>query len=393
MGKRIVKTLFTLFVALIFMSNVFAVSNNTSLKDLKDKLAKDEAALNSVISKQNKVKKNIKKIEGELTDIAEEIDQAEKDIASSKEKVAELEKEINDKQIEIDNLLNFLQVADGDNAYLEYVFKAKSFTDFIYRNAIVEQLSKYNDETIDEMYALIDENKKEQERLNDEIDKSEQTIVKLNSTLKKYNLTMDDLADDHKDAKADYQASKKEVEAYEKLYKQYKCSEDKPIIDCIDVPYADGLTRPVKKGSITSEYGLRYHPTLHYYRMHNGVDIGVPMNTPVYASAAGIVSKIVKVANPNKKNSSCGGNMVYIKHRIKGKEYTTVYMHLHSVSVKLNNFVTMSTVIGKSGGGEKYDYCTTGPHLHFGVMKGGSYVNPRNYVKFPAKGVRFTSRF
>ena len=68
-------------------------------------------------------------------------------------------------------------------------------------------------------------------------------------------------------------------------------------------------------------------------------------------------------------------------------------MHLHSISVKLNDFVTASTVVGKSGGGESYDYCTTGPHLHFGIMKGSSYVNPRNYVKFPAKGGRFTNRF
>ena len=78
MGKRIAKILFTLFITLMFMSNVFAISNNTSLKDLKDKLAKDEAELNAVISKQNKVKKNIKKIEKELKEIAEEIDQAER---------------------------------------------------------------------------------------------------------------------------------------------------------------------------------------------------------------------------------------------------------------------------------------------------------------------------
>ena len=137
---------------------------------------------------------------------------------------------------------------------------------------------------------------------------------------------------------------------------------------------------------------MRLHPTLGYYRMHNGVDIGVPMNTPVYASAAGIVSKIVRVKNPNKRNSSCGGNMVYVKHRIKGKEYTTVYMHLHSINVKLQDFVTTGSIIGKSGGGESYDYCTTGPHLHFGVMKGSNYVNPRNYVNFPKKGVRWSSR-
>ena len=392
--KRCIKTLFTIMITFIFASNVFAAtSGKTSLKDLKDQLAKDKANVNAIAAKQQQVQKNIKNIEKELDDIAGEIDQCESDIKTSKEKVIELETEITNKQLEIDNLLNFLQVSDGENVYMEYIFKAKSFTDFIYRSAVIEQLTEYNDQLIDEMYVLIDENKKEQVKLADQIYKSEASIAKLNTVLKKYNLSMDDLVDDHKDAKADYEASKKEVAAYEKLYKEKGCSETTSILDCVDVPYADGFVRPVAKGSITSEFGLRYHPTLHYYRMHNGIDIGVPTNTPVYASAAGIVSKIVRVANPNKKNSSCGGNMVYVKHRVKGKEYTSVYQHLHSISVKLNDFVTVGTVIGKSGGGESYDYCTTGPHLHFGIMQGSSYVNPRNYINFPSKGRSFSSRW
>ena len=146
-------------------------------------------------------------------------------------------------------------------------------------------------------------------------------------------------------------------------------------------------------GTVTSEYGMRMHPTQHVYKMHYGIDIAVPMNTKVYASAAGIVSKITRVSNPNKKNSSCGGNMVYVKHRIDGKEFTTVYMHLHTIKVKLNDYVTLNTVVGLSGGGESYDYCTTGPHLHFGVYKGSTYVNPRNYVNFPKRLKKFTSRW
>ena len=392
MKKNIAKLLVTFICSVLFISNVFAVSNNTSLKDLKDKLAKEEATLNEVVAKQNRVRDSIKKIEKELGVIAKEIEDNENTIEESRQKIGELEDEIESKKTETANLFNFLQKANGENAYLEYIFQAKTFTDFIYRSAIVEQLTKYNDEVIENMYDLIEQNKDEQKRLNAEIEKSENTASKLNTTLKKYNLSMEDLAEAHKDAKADYEASKKEVAAYEKMYKDNKCSETTPIIDCIDIPYADGFIRPTVSGSITSEYGLRLHPTLHYYRMHNGVDIGVAMNTKVYAAAAGIVSKIVRVANPNKKNSSCGGNMVYVKHRIKGKEYTTVYMHLHSISVKQNDFVTSATVIGRSGGGESYDYCTTGPHLHFGVMKGSSYVNPRNYVNFPKKGVRWSKR-
>ncbi len=391
--KKVLKVIIVFILSFSFIFSVGAVSDKTTLKDLKDKLKKDEAELNSVINKQNQVKNNIKAIEKDLEKIAKEITDFEKSIEESKDRVEQLEDEIESKQEEIDRLISFKQVADKDNVYLEYVFEAKNYTDFIYRSAVVEQLTRYNDELIENMYNLIDENKKEQKELLKKIDDSENTIDKLNATLKKYNLSMDDLVDDHKDAKAEYEASKKEVAAYEKLYKQYNCKETVSILDCMSVPYADGFVRPLKAGTITSEYGLRYHPTLHYYRMHNGIDIGVAMNTNVYAAASGIVSKIVTVANPNKKNSSCGGNKVYIKHRVNGKEYTTVYQHLHSISVKLNQYVTISTIVGKSGGGESYDYCTTGPHLHFGIMKGSTYENPRNYIKFPAKGKRFTTRW
>ncbi len=391
--KKIFKVLWGILITFAFICSFNAASNKTTLKDLKDKLAKDKATYNTVVDKQNKIKKDMQSIESDLAKISKDIDDYELSIKESKDKVVELEGNIKEKQSEIDTLLNFLQVADQDNVYLEYVFNAKSFADFIYRSSVVEQLTKHNDELIDEMSALIDENIEEQKKLQNKIDESEQTIDKLNDTLKKYNVTMEDLVEDHKDAKADYEASKKEVEAYEKIYKQNGCSETTSILDCVDVPYADGFIRPLVSGTITSEYGLRYHPTLHYYRLHNGIDIGVAMNTNVYAAATGVVSKVVRVSKPNVKNSSCGGNMVYVKHRINGKEYTSVYMHLHSISVKEQDFVTTSSVIGKSGGGESYDRCTTGPHLHFGIMKGDSYENPRNYVNFPALGKKFTSRW
>ena len=50
--------------------------------------------------------------------------------------------------------------------------------------------------------------------------------------------------------------------------------------------------------------------------------------------------------------------------------------------------------IGLSGGGESYDPCTTGPHLHFAIQNSsGNYVDPRDYVNFPKKGSRFSGRY
>ena len=164
------------------------------------------------------------------------------------------------------------------------------------------------------------------------------------------------------------------------------------IASCMKIPYASGLTRPLNAGYMSSEFGMRFHPTKHKWLLHAGLDIGTPTNTKVYASAAGLVSRIVKVAHPEIAGSSCGGNAVYVKHIIKGKEITTVYRHLHSISVKEGDYVTMSSIVGLSCGGESYDYCTTGPHLHFEIQKNGSYKNPRDFVYFPQKGKRFYSR-
>ena len=387
MIKKISKLIIIFLCFFAFSMTSYAESE--SLKSIKDQLASDKANKASLIAKQKQVQEKIKKLESKITELNKVIEQSNVEIEEAKQKIVELNQEIIEKNKEIDSLLSFLQISDGENVYLEYIFEAKDFTDFIYRSAIVEQLTDYNDKLIDQMYELIEENKQLQVDLKKKIEDSEDDIDDLSKLLKESNLTIDDLSEDQQDIEADIKARQYEVELYEKLYKENNCADTDSIYYCVGVPYANGLTRPLNKASVTSNFGLRYHPTLHYYRMHNGIDLGVSTNTNVYASAAGLVYKITV-------RSSCGGNMVWIKHKINGKEYRTVYQHLHSVSVKVGDVVTINTVVGKSGGGESYDNCSTGPHLHFGILTGWSgsnYVNPRNYIEFPAKGSRFTTRF
>ena len=284
-----------------------------------------------------------------------------------------------------------MQLSQKDNVYLEYVFEAKTFTDFIYRSAIVEELTKYNDELIDYMYKLIEENKALQKKLEKQIDQAEANIDELEGKLKKYDLTLDDIAEDFVDVEKDIAARKVMIASYEKIYKQNNCKEDVDISKCIKVPPTNKFVRPLVKGVVTSKFGNRYHPTLHVWRLHSGIDIGGnATGTKVYAAASGRVSKIVK-------KSSCGGNMVYIEHNLKGKQYRTVYMHLHTYKVKVGQVVDLYTQIGTVGGGESYDNCSTGAHLHLSVMKGwtgGTYYDPSNYFDIQNKvGYRFSSRW
>ena len=351
------------------------------------------AKYNNSKNKQAEAKSKINSLQGDIGNVGNNIAKYQKDIENSKAKIEELNKEIEEKKKEIDNLLSFMQISEGDNVYLEYIFEATSFTDFIYRSAIVEQLTKYNDELIDDMYKKIEENKQLQKKLAKQIEDSEKEMDKLNNLLNSANVSLNQLVDEHVDIEEDMDASKKQYEYFKKEFKNNGCSEDTDINVCLKVPSSTGFIRPLVKATVTSEFGMRYHPTRHIWTLHSGIDLGVPIGTNVYPAANGVVTKIARVKNPNIAGSSCGGNKIYVKHLVNGKEFVTVYMHVHTIKVNLGDYVTVNTVIAGSGGGESYDYCTTGPHLHFSIMKGKSYLQPRNYVSFPAKGKRFTSRY
>lgn len=389
MMKKVSRIILCAFSFFMLVNNVAAIS----LKDYRIQYEKDLAKYNNSKNKQAEAKSKINSLQGDIGNVGNNIAKYQKDIENSKAKIEELNKEIEEKKKEIDNLLSFMQISEGDNVYLEYIFEATSFTDFIYRSAIVEQLTKYNDELIDDMYKKIEENKQLQKKLAKQIEDSEKEMDKLNNLLNSANVLLNQLVDEHVDIEEDMDASKKQYEYFKKEFKNNGCSEDTDINVCLKVPSSTGFIRPLVKATVTSEFGMRYHPTRHIWTLHSGIDLGVPIGTNVYPAANGVVTKIARVKNPNIAGSSCGGNKIYVKHLVNGKEFVTVYMHVHTIKVNLGDYVTVNTVIAGSGGGESYDYCTTGPHLHFSIMKGKSYLQPRNYVSFPAKGKRFTSRY
>lgn len=389
MMKKVSRIILCAFSFFMLVNNVAAIS----LKDYRIQYEKDLAKYNNSKNKQAEAKSKINSLQGDIGNVGNNIAKYQKDIEDSKAKIEELNKEIKEKKKEIDNLLSFMQISEGDNVYLEYIFEATSFTDFIYRSAIVEQLTKYNDELVDDMYKKIEENKQLQKKLAKQIEDSEKEMDKLNNLLNSANVSLNQLVDEHEDIEEDMDASKKQYEYFKKEFKNNGCSENTDINVCLKVPSSTGFIRPLVKATVTSEFGMRYHPTRHIWTLHSGIDLGVPIGTNVYPAANGVVTKIARVKNPNKANSSCGGNKIYVKHLVNGKEFVTVYMHVHTIKVNLGDYVTVNTVIAGSGGGESYDYCTTGPHLHFSIMKGKSYLQPRNYVSFPAKGKKFTSRY
>lgn len=123
------------------------------------------------------------------------------------------------------------------------------------------------------------------------------------------------------------------------------------------------LKSPLGNVRITSPFGKRFHPILKKWKAHNGVDYGAPTGTPVMSVADGTVSFAgVKGAN---------GKLVVVKHP---NGYSTHYAHLSAISpgMKPGAPVTKKTVIGRVGSTGR----STGPHLHFGMQRGGRFIDP-----------------
>ena len=122
-------------------------------------------------------------------------------------------------------------------------------------------------------------------------------------------------------------------------------------------------------GPTTSGFGMRWHPVLQKWMLHDGLDWGIACGTPVYAAAPG---EVIRAG----WRASGWGNQVLIDHGIhRGVDLVTSYNHLSSI-VKFGGSVQRGQLIGYSG---TTGY-STGCHLHFGTYEDGTPVNPRRWL-------------
>lgn len=122
---------------------------------------------------------------------------------------------------------------------------------------------------------------------------------------------------------------------------------------------------PCKYTRISSPFGYRYHPTTGEYSMHKGVDLAAPKGTPIYATRSGYVN----VATYHET----AGYYITINHQ---DGYTSVYMHMTHYVVQRGDYVKAGQLVGYVGSTGR----STGPHLHFGIHKNGTYLNPMDYI-------------
>ena len=137
---------------------------------------------------------------------------------------------------------------------------------------------------------------------------------------------------------------------------------------------------------MTSGFGMRIHPTTKQWSQHNGIDISMPSGTKLFSTEdRGIVKRVNWGVDKNgdgqadldaKGNPVINGKCVEVEYRHGNDTYTVQYLHMSRVDVQVGQEIDHNTLLGLSGDTGR----GTGAHLHYGVMKNGTYINPVNYL-------------
>ena len=124
--------------------------------------------------------------------------------------------------------------------------------------------------------------------------------------------------------------------------------------------------RPITKGWLSSYYGMRTHPLSGRREMHKGIDFAGKLGGPVIAVAKGVVTYAGKRYNY--------GQLIEIAH---GNGYSTRYAHNSRLLVSVGDTVEKGFQIAEIGSSGR----STGPHVHFEVIKNGRQVNPVRFIR------------
>ena len=130
------------------------------------------------------------------------------------------------------------------------------------------------------------------------------------------------------------------------------------------------MKTPIHGARLSSSFGMRKHPIDGFNKMHRGTDFAAPMGTPIMASGNGIITRA--------RWCGGGGNCIKIKHN---STYETIYAHMKNFArgIKEGIRVKQGQIIGYVGSTGK----STGPHLHYEVVKNGKKINSQK-LKLPS---------
>ena len=401
MKKRFIKLICAVMSLSVVLGGYFCVPTlATSASELRSEIAKiqnEQKQLQSQISslKSDKAKQEELKtaLEKQMSLAQKEIDLCNQEIYSINSKIAANKAEIEKKNAEIEaDKLAFKKrlraiYMSSSNSSVQILMGADDFSQFLQLSQLTASVSARDKLMIEKIVAAVEALEAKQVENNKLLE--EQKSVKATITAKQNDLksqsaeiqsVISQLSSEQNAAQAEMNKNSKELAEMQKELNAILSSANSNK----GVKYDGGqfLWPTPSITRITSGFGARWGT------MHNGIDISNgSYGAKIVAIADGVVTRSVNNCSHNypKSGDCCGvsgqgkgyGNHVVIDHGrgTDGNTYAAYYAHMSSVAVSTGQYVKKGQTIGYVG----CSGYSTGPHLHFGMIVNGSWVNPMRY--------------
>jgi len=357
--------------------------NTGAIKDIVNRKAIIEQQLNLLREQVRNINTQLSAYALLIADKQEELDAAENNL-----------KELNEKfRVRIRAMEE-----NGDLSYWNVLFQASSFAEFLDRLNMIREIAQSDRQRLHRMKEAADAVADAKNTLQEEREQLKRSKAELDTvlqTLDAKNAETQQLMQELLEREDEYQQLIQENESLQndlldelaKKEQEY----DKALAEeayqqwlSTSVPPTEA-TQPSAPGGNEDENGIywliptkyrrvssvfteeRLHPILGYVRPHKGIDLAASTGTPIYATRSGIVTRA--------EYGSANGNFVFINH---GDGFTSVYLHMDEYIVKPGQYVAQGEQIGTVGN----TGLSKGAHLHFSIIRDGTYVNPALYVEF-----------
>lgn len=381
LNRKVVKIIATIISVVFVVGLLFSALYGIAYADtIQDQLKKADQKKQEAQTKLNKVEKEREKslasqeaLEKELITLQNKVNDINKVISETNSKLAVEETKLVEAteraNIQYDNFKERFRVLceQGPVTYLEMLFSAKNFCDFVDKVEIASEIFENDKAIFDEMEAV----KIKIEESRNEILSLKETQVAAKNSLTKEQAELNAKKEEQKryikSLENDAAAYQKVIDEEERAMAALK-SKLSPSLSTSSSgrSYVGGeFMWPSSCTIITSHYSpRRKNPVTGVYKRHTGVDIGAAYGTAILAANGGTVT----LAGWN----SGYGNCVVIDH---GGGKATLYAHMSSIGVSKGQAVSKGQQIGRVGSTGN----STGPHIHFEILINGSAVDPMQY--------------
>jgi murein DD-endopeptidase MepM/ murein hydrolase activator NlpD len=353
------------------------------IDDIKDSIDSVKDRISELEQSKSNLQSYINKLDAEAKSLGEEIRKVEEEISQKKADIEETQKELEAAQETADQQYESMKVRiqymyeNSGFSYLEMILTARSISDILNKVDYIAQINEYDRNMLDEYIAIkesiaqykvqLEQEEEELEALSEGLQEQKEAVDLLISAKTKEIANYQSLINEASADAADYE---KQLLAQEKALEQAEAAIAAAAAANANAGDGDGgasgLIWPCPASRrITSGFGPRNAPVAGASTYHKGIDIGAGTGSAIVAASSGVVTTAAY--------SGSAGNYIVISH---GGGLSTVYMHCSALYVSSGQQVNKGDTIAAVG---STGY-STAPHLHFGVIKNGTYVNPLGYV-------------